>query len=144
MTHARKTRNKNQKKRRRKSKNLFWLVWRRNGFLVLYSRKPYIYNGDWFSLSSECYPNCEVAKNINVGFLTPVPVKLIICATDPDMYIQRYKDCLFISRYVQTAYIGGRPDKMIKEVPHGFRISSKLFPDVTEESGIVGVKIVNI
>ena len=143
----RKTKNKNQKKRRRSGKNIFWLVKsRRTNELILFSRKPYLMqmsNGDiqWFSVYSECYPNVKVAKRMEVDDKSPIMVKLVICNHEPDMYIQRYKDCLFISSHIHTYYIGGKIKAT--EVPHIFRISNKLFPDVTEERGIVGIKIVS-
>lgn len=147
-----KTKNKNQKKRRRSGKNIFWLVKsRRTNELILFSRKPCLMqvpkefhcNGDlqWFSVYSECYPNMKVAERMEIDDKTPIMVKLVICDNEPDMYIQRYKDCLFINRHTQTYYIGGK--EKVTEVPHAFRISNKLFPDVTEESGIVGVKIIH-
>lgn len=153
MTAMRKTKNKNQKKRRRGGKNIFWLVKnRRTNELILFSRKPYLMhvpkefhcNEDlqWFSVYSECYPNVKVAKRMRVDDETPIMVKLAICDNEPDMYIQRYKDCLFINSHLLTYYIGGKRE--VTKVPHSFRISNKLFPDVTEESGIVGVKIVSL
>ena len=93
------------------------------------------------SIYAECYPPLKVGERIPVDCETPVEVKLIICNTEPDMYIQRYKDCLFINSRLETYYIGGDRHRKVTEVPHSFRISNKLFPDVTEESGIVGVKI---
>lgn len=149
MTVMRKTKNKNQKKRRRSGKNIFWLVKsRRTNELILFSRKPHLMefhcSGDlqWFSVYSKCYPNIKVAKRIEIDNKTPIMVKLAICDNEPDMYIQRYKDCLFINSHLHTFYIGGRRE--VTEVPHVFRISNKLFPDVTEKSGIVGIKIVSL
>ena len=147
MAQSNKVKNKNQKKRRWSGKNIFWLVMSKRGpYPILYSRKPYLvyFNENheyWFSVHSECYPNINTAKRLQVDSKTPVPVKLIICNDNPDMYIQRYKDCLFIKSRLETYYRGVQK---VTEVPHGFRISNKLFPDVTEESGIVGVKIVKI
>lgn len=147
-----KTKHKNQRKRRRSGKNLFWLVKsRRTNELILFSRKPYLmqmpkeyqYKEDccWFSVYSECHPNIKVAERMEIDDETPIMVRLEICNYEPDMYIQRYKDCLFINSHTQTYYIGGK--EKVTEVPHVFRISNKLFPDVTEESGIVGVKIIH-
>ena len=146
MPASSKTKNKNQKKRRRGGKNLFWLVMNKRGhYPILYSRKPYICSYEdqeyWFSVYSESYPNLHAAERLQVDSETPVPVKLIICNDNPDMYIQRYKDCLFIGSSTQTYYRGG---KKVTEVPHNCWISNKLFQDVTDESGIVGVKIVKI
>ena len=75
----------------------------------------------------------------------PVPAKLIIVIDNPDFYIQRYKDCLFIDRRISTR-ICFRNGKYVNEkyVRHVFRISNKLFPDITEESGIIGVKVQRI
>jgi hypothetical protein len=55
------------------------------------------------------------------------------------MFIQRKGDNLFISndkvRIIKWSF------KIITELKYPTRISPKLFPEVTEESGIVGVKI---
>jgi len=143
-----KTKNKNSRKHRRSGKNLFWLVRSiRTNELILYSRKPYLMqlpkgNFYWFSVYSECYPSIKVAERMEIDNKTPIMVRLEICNHEPDMYIQRYKDCLFINSHTQTYYIGCK--EKVTEVPHVFRISNKLFPDVTEKSGIVGIKIISL
>lgn len=143
-----KTKNKNRRKRRRSGKNLFWLVRSISGNeLILYSRKPYLMqltkgNFCWFSVYSECYPGIKVAERMEIDNKTPIMVRLEICSHEPDMYIQRYKDCLFINSHTQTYYIGSKGK--VTEVPHVFRISNKLFPDITEKSGIVGIKIISL
>lgn len=147
-----KTKRKNAKKRKRGANNLFWLVmdteYRRP---VLFARKPYkhtwagVKNLDgfrWFSIHGRFYLSDKVLDRIPADHLNPVKVKLIICNETPDLWIQRYKDCLFANSYLVTYYIGGDRKRKVTQVPHSFRLSNKLFPDVTEESGIVGVKIV--
>ena len=153
-----KTRRKNLRKRKRGGKNIFWLVMSTRGKeAILFARKPYKdtwiskeYIKDykdafrWFSIHGEYYPHNRVLERIPVDHLTPVKVKLIICGENPDLWIQRYKDCLFVNSHLETYYIGGNRNRKVTQVYHNFRLSNKLFPDVTEESGIVGVKIVKI
>lgn len=150
----------------RSGKNEFWLVdsTRKNVFEpLLYSRKPYLIDWSfselkddykdekiWFSCHSKSYPNKDILERIPEAKVSPVPVKLIIAGDyinngiveKPDMYIQRYNDCLFINTHTETVYEGCDENRKTVRVPHAYRISNKLFPDIVEESGIVGVKIV--
>ena len=152
-----KTRNKNKRKRRRNGKNIFWLVLgtgRFSGVPMLFSREPhqyyklasfadYVTNWIWFCNHSLYFPKENILERINVDTELPIKVKLELCDDEPDMYIQRYKDSLFISTYIETYYtyyIFVR--KKHVQVTHVNRISNKLFPEVTEKSGIVGVRIV--
>lgn len=156
-SHSSKTKHKNAKKHRRGGRNIFWLVRStRTNELLLFSRKPVVekapekwkdcYKNEvyWSSSYSEYYPNNQVGERIRVDHIIPIPVKLIICNDNPDMYIQRCKDCLFICSRLETCYIGGNRDRKVTRVPHSQRISNRLFLDVTEESGIVGIKIIKI
>jgi len=157
-SHSSKTKHKNAKKHRRGGKNLFWLVrsTRTNG-LILFSRKPVVEKAPekwkdryengvyWSSFYSEYFlNNHQVGERIQVDHIIPIPVKLIICNDNPDMYIQRCKDCLFICSHLETYYIGGNRNRKVTRVPHSQRISNKLFLDVTEESGIIGIRIIKI
>ncbi len=87
-------------------------------------------------------------------------VRLRLCAEgeEPDLFIQRVADNLFIfcttisvGRWkpreggkIKTAILGKHRFVEEKEVPHVNRISNKLFPEVTEESGVTGVMIERI
>ena len=164
-----KTHNKNAKKHRRSSKNLFWLARdRRKGVkcLILFNRKPSLHNyfspqyaddyidGKWWETWNGYYHlnDKEVMNRFSdIDYDTePVPVKLILAGIKcwdgvnevPDLYIQRYRDCLFIGKKYYRSWIGGNKKRECINIPHAARISNKLFPDVTEESGILGVKIV--
>ena len=150
----------NKRIRRRCGKNLFWLVkstYKCNESPILFSRKPHLVNWPyhqyeyeeqniWMASHEEYFPKQNILERIPEAKNGPVPVKLIIggCFGEnkPDMYIQRYNDNLFISTHTETVYLGGIDGEKVVRVPHLFRISNKLFPDVTEESGIVGVIIV--
>lgn len=151
-----KTKNKNQKKRRRGGKNEFWLVMdTRCNQPLLFARKPYKISAPnteyawcykdgfyWFSRYGEYYPSLNVMDRLQFGHKTPIKVKLVICDDEnPDLYIQRWKDCLFFSGRIERLWICGDKDREVIRVSHNLRLSNKLFPDITEESGIVGVKI---
>lgn len=152
-----KCRHKNAKKRRRGHRNLFWLVLSTEGagIVSLFARKPnkekipndeyrkyYTEDFRWGSNHSVYHPNGSVRNRLPVDKLVPTKVRLVICNDNPDLYMQRYKDCLFVNSHLVTYYIGGDRNRKVTQVPHTFRLSNKLFPDVTEESGIVGLKIV--
>lgn len=164
-----KTQSKNAKKHRRSSKNLFWLARdRRKGVkcLILFHRKPSLHtyfseqwrddyvDGKWWESWHDYYhlDGKEVMDRFSdIDYDTePVPVKLILAGIKcwdgvnevPDLYIQRYRDCLFIGKKYYRSWIGGNKKRECINIPHAVRISNKLFPDLTEESGIVGVKIV--
>lgn len=146
----------NKRKKNRGYKNLFWLVKSTSigsRELILYNRKPYkemlphdyIYaknyhdESRWWSSHSENYPNNETIERFpGITHNDLIPVELIIDNDNPDMLIQRKKDNLFISSGTTKYIKGGRE---VVELRYPTRISPKLFPEVTEESGIVGVKI---
>ncbi len=150
------TKKHNQRKRNRGYKNLFWLVRStRIGSkdLILYNRKPYKYpvSGEyaseycggvrWISGHSESYTSGDLINRFpEIDYETLIPVKLIIDSDNsPDMLIQRKKDNLFISNS-KVKVIKGTGEE-IHELRYPTRISPKLFRDITEELGIVGVRI---
>lgn len=164
-----KTQSKNAKKHRRRGRNLFWVARDRHKgskCLIVYTRKPTLYNyfseqwrddyvdGKWWETWDNYFhvPRLNLREPFSdIEYDTePVPVKLILMGVKcwdgveekPDMYIQRYRDCLFIDINYYESWIGGNKKRKCLNVPHNMRISNKLFPDITEESGIVGVKIV--
>jgi hypothetical protein len=125
----------------------------------MYCRKPYkekvfdeyreYYEFDWRWWSSchdDHYPNNDSGLLDRITGLSktePIRVKLIIYSGEkPDFYIQRVGENLYMSSHLSVYYIGGNRNRKVVEVPHGCRISNKLFPDVVDESGIVGVRIV--
>jgi hypothetical protein len=148
----------NKRKKNRGYKNLFWLV--KNTIigsreLILYNRKPYKEKlppddkyaehyhdkSRWYSLHDQSYPGKSTIERFSwIGPNDIIPVELVIDNDNPDMLIQRKKDNLFISSGT-TKYIKMVSREEIIELRYPSRISPKLFPEVTEESGIVGVKI---
>jgi hypothetical protein len=149
------TKKHNQRKRRRGYKNLFWLVRSTrigSNLLELYNKKPYkvdysysyiseyYYDKSlWYSCHGVSYPDVKLLDRFSITYDDIVPVELVIDNDSPDMFIQRKGDNLFISndkvRIIKWSF------KIITELKYPTRISPKLFPEVTEESGIVGVKI---
>ena len=147
----------NKRKKNRGYKNLFWLV--KNTIigsreLILYNRKPYKEKlspdyeyaehyhdkSRWYSLHDQSYPGKSTIERFpEIDHNSLVPVELVIDNNNPDLLIQRKKDNLFISGYT-VRMIKGTGEEVI-ELGYPSRISPKLFPEVTEESGIVGVKI---
>lgn len=146
------------------TKNLFWIV--RETFkayrpeLIIFNKKPTLIDDSipehadiyqsgkfWYSIHGSIFMDDKFDKRFSdiTWYSDPIPVKLIIVSDNPDFYIQRYKDCLFIDRRISTC-ICFRNGKYVnkKYVKHEFRISNKLFPDITEESGIIGVKVQRI
>jgi hypothetical protein len=121
--------------------------------LILYNRKPYreklpldyeyakFYHDSyrWFSIHDQSYPRESTMKRFSwITYNDLVPVELVIDNENPDMLIQRRGDNLFISSGTVKYIKGG---KEVVDLRYPSRISSKLFPEVTEELGIVGVKI---
>jgi hypothetical protein len=150
------TKKHNQRKRKRGEKNLFWLT--RSTLigsreLRLYNRKPYKldysyaetseYYYDkvrWFSCHDVSFPRENLGDRfpgIDHNFL--IPIELTIDNENPDMLIQRKKDNLFIAS--STIEVIKGTGEEIQELRYPSRISPKLFPEVTEESGIIGVRI---
>lgn len=145
----------NKRKINRKYKNLFWLT-RSTSIsmeLILYNRKPYreklpldyeyakFYHDSsrWFSIHDQSYPRESTMKRFSwITYNDLVPVELVIDNDNPDMLIQRRGNNLFISSGTVKYIKGG---KEVVDLRYPSRISSKLFPEVTEESGIVGVRI---
>ena len=155
-----KTRSKNIRKKRRNGKNIFWVVlstYKGNNIPLLFSREPvrrkvlgfkeeFDEDWQWFSVHSQYWPYKNGLKNVVVDKYTPVKVMLELCkdGDECDMYIQRYHDCLFISSHLSSYRCGSDFfSKLHVQVPHNFMISNKLFPEVTEKSGVKGVKIVH-
>lgn len=120
--------------------------------------KDHSYNGSrWYSAHGDCYLNRDKCGKFSDVKFEPVMVRLRVCndGEEPDMFIQRVADNLFISsRKMSVTRSRPRTGSKFKslllgkykfseeeEVPHINRISNNLFPDVTEESGIVGVVI---
>ena len=144
--------------------NIFWLVrgteivYRPE--LMVYNKKPkkikyflpeyqHEYDGGlfWHSYHGYVCLNDRYDKRFSdiTRYDDPVAVTLVIDNENPDFYIQRYKDCLFISNRKSTC-IRFKNGKDVREeyVAHDNRISNKLFPDITEDSGIVGVRLERI
>lgn len=149
------TKKHNQRKRKRSEKNLFWLV--RSTLigsqqLELYNRKPYkidysyseiskrYHDGSvWSSYHGMSYPKKDLIDRFpDIDHNSLIPVKLVINRDNPDMLIQRIKSNLFISEGT-VKYI--KRGKEVMELRCPTRISPKLFPEITEESGIIGVRI---
>ena len=120
--------------------------------------KDHSYKGSrWYSAHGDCYLNRDKCGKFSDVKFEPVMVRLRACndGEEPDMFIQRVADNLYISCKTitvgrwkprdggkfKTAILGKRMFVEENEVPHLNRISNKLFPEVTEESGIVGVVI---
>ena len=154
------TQKHNQRKRDRGKRNLFWLVKSTlvgSEQLILYNRKPYKINIayskyainyydklKWFSGHSEYYVNGgsynkDLANKFNITHNDLIPVRLVRCDYKPNLFIKRKKENLFISN--ETIKIVRGTGEEILELQAPSRISPKLFPEVTEKSGIVGVVI---
>lgn len=150
------------RRKSRKGKNLFWLTRStRKGskILILFNREPYKedwsfceYADDyydkkiWFSCHGESYPRKEtcLTKFLDITHEKAIPVKLVIDTEgEPDLFIQRVRDNLFIGPDIFKVYCGS---KMIEKfrISHHSRISNKLFPEITDETEIVGVRIERI
>ena len=146
------------------AKNLVWIV--RETYkacrpeLIVFNKKPTLIDDSipehadiyqsgkwWYSIHGCIFYDDKFDKRFSdiTWYSDPIPVKLIIVSDNPDFYIQRYKDCLFMDQRISTC-ICFRNGKYVnkKYVKHEFRISNKLFPDITEESGIIGVKLERI
>ena len=87
----------------------------------------------------------------------PVKVRLVITQDkNPDLYMQRYHDCLFLANHLEYYWHAVKEDNKFKKifrkhkwvkasrVPHVKMISNKLFPEVTEETGVVKINIERI
>lgn len=135
--------------------NKFWLVKSlRYEEYMLYNKVPRVeYSGvftDWYSIHGRCGLSKATAERFSdiKSSSAPVAVRLVRTDSDtPDFYVQRYRDCLFISERLYTTLVPRKRKffgyKWIEteEVPHCYRISNKLFPEITEESGIVKFNI---
>ena len=156
--------NHNRRKKRRAGRNLFYLVRSTekvlNPSLILCNRKPHkdkvwvkyadkYYDGlRWISVYGMCYLKInrdEIKYNTE-----PTPVRLVLTNENPDIYIQRVGENLYIGELETfekySKHLIGMlfRVKKITQVKHVFRISPKLFPEVTEKNGYKGVKIVPI
>lgn len=138
---------KHKRKKTRGERNLFWLVKSTEyNILLLFNRKPYKRRVSWWKRLFYDYKEDFVWESVHgcsylhvdqfpsISRLCPIPVHLIIIKDDmeADMFIQRIKDNLFIDNSKTS----------LKR--HYFRISNKLFPEITEKSGVVKVKLVAI
>lgn len=144
----------NYRKRRRAGRNLFYLVRSTekvsNPSLILCNRKPHkdkvwdkyadkYYDGlRWISVYGMCY--LRINKDEIKYNTEPMPVRLVLTDENPDIYIQRVGENFYIGE-LETFLFGV---KKITQVKHVFRISPKLFPEITEKDGYKGVKIVPI
>ena len=117
----------------------------------------YYNNEIWSARHGKCY----FAKRSNYKFqdLTydsePIKVKLVRCNDDndiPDFYIQRCGENFFITNKKERVWKAVKNDGFFKffkkwkwvefeQVPHICRISNKLFPEITEEMGVVEMMI---
>lgn len=155
--------NGNIRYKRRAYKNLFWLVrhtLRGSRSLILYNREPqkldwsrseyadeYNEKFIWISSHDQSYLGAKsYSKFSDVTWRKPIKVRLVLSHdSDPDMYIQRVGENLFIDCMImEYSKWGGNDYYKVKEIKHCFRISNKLFPEVTEKMGIVSVKIERI
>lgn len=147
-----KTKSHNRRLHNRGGKNVFWLAvntYKHINEPVLFSRKPTsetISTGtDWHASHSKYYPNRTVLDRLNIDphdkTIFPLKVRLET-TTDPhpDLYIQRLRNHIFIASYTITFF----HNAWKTEVPHNSMLSQKLFPEITEESGIKGIKILPI
>lgn len=154
------TKKHNQRKRDRGKRNLFWLVKSTlvgSKQLILYNRKPYkidisysryainYYDKlEWFSGHSESYVNSEshnkdLIDKFPITHNDLIPVRLVKCDSNPNLFIKRKNGNLFMSNGTIVVIRGTGEEILELQAPS--RISPKLFPEVTEESGIVGVII---
>ena len=115
-------------------------------------------NKIWTSSHGFCYLKEEIQKFNDIGYDSePLKVRLEITQDEnPDLYMQRYGSCLFISNHVERYWHAVKEDNKIKKifrkykwiedsrVPHVKMISNKLFPEITEETGVVKINIVRI
>ena len=149
----------NYRKKRRAGRNLFYLVRSTekvlNPCLILCNRKPHkdkvwdkyadkYYDGlDWRSVYGMCYPKIDRDE---IKYDTdPIPVRLVLTEENPEIYIQRVGENLYIGEletFEKYRMLFGV--KKVTQVRHVFRISPKLFPELTEKDGYKGVKIVPI
>lgn len=135
--------------------NKFWLVKSlRHEEYELYNKVPHVeYSGvftDWYSTHDHCYLSKTTAERFSdiKSSSAPVAVRLVRTDSDtPDFYVQRYLDCLFINNRLDKVLVPrkrkffGYKWVEVEEVPHVYRISNKLFPEITEKSGIVKFNI---
>ena len=130
-----------------------------------YRNKDNYHDGKIWSSNHSYYPLYgkeyeEKFKDIDHN-TEPVPVRLVPTDSEtPDLYVQRYKDCLFINTSLVTYVTYRRSEHWLKRyfpifdfgwdrnvrnsVPHNYMISNKLFPEITEKSGIVKMNIERI
>jgi hypothetical protein len=154
----------NYRKKRRAGRNLFYLVRSTekvsNPGLILCSRKPHkdkvwdkfadkYYDGlRWGSVYGMCYP--KINRDEIKYDTEPIPVRLVLTDENPDLYIQRVSENLYIGeletfeKYYKHLIGMLFRVKKITQVKHVFRISPKLFPEITEKDGYRGVKIETI
>lgn len=151
----------NYRKKRRAERNLFYLVRSTekvsNPLLILCNRKPHkdkvwvkyadkYYDGlSWRSVYGMCY--LKINRDEIKYDTEPIPVRLVLTNENPDTYIQRVGENLYIGeleKFDKYRRLMFRVKKKVIQVKHVFRISPKLFPEITEKDGYRGVKIVPI
>ena len=114
----------------------------------------------WGARHSHCYLGKQTYEKFADVDRSTEPVEVRLVPTDsetPDIYVQRYRDCLFINNRLERYYsprrrtLFGRKFKILgwkyvecERVPHIYRISNKLFPEITEECGPVKFNIERI
>lgn len=140
------------------AENKFWVVKSlRYEEYMMYNKVPYVENFarfiDWFSVHDHCFLSKATAERFSdiKSSSAPVAVKLVRTDSDtPDFYVQRYRDCLFINDRLITTLVPRKRKFLgykwveVEEVPHGYRISNKLFPEITEADGPVKFNIEKI
>ena len=154
--------------------NKFWIVNARvqgnDNVWKIYNGKPSLYeisygsfgflkdNKYWYSIH-DSLTLCGVTFPDIGPDTEPVPVRLVLTdeLSRPDLFIQREKDNLYMHWRTETfkhyvrrlksrwvPWFWNYKEVEVTRVPHDFRISNKLFPEITEESGIVGMDIERI
>lgn len=113
----------------------------------------------WYSRHGHCVlsERSEAKFDHLNNYSEPVKVRLVRTTDgNPDLYVQRYRDCLFINSSTERFWYAVKRAKGFLRffskwkwvesvrVPHFARISNKLFPEITENDGIVEMIIEKI
>ena len=107
----------------------------------------------WSGVHSNCYLGKQSWEKVSdiTRDTEPVAVRLVPTDSDePDFYVQRCGENLFIGNRLEKYYTNVKRKligwKCIEEdgVPHMYRISNKLFPEITDECGPVKFNIERI
>ena len=150
--------------------NIFWVVKSTEGIdkYLLFNSKPnkikwhsFLKDKDeelWVARHSHLPLSKESAEKFkDIQGEDMAKVSLIITEDEnPDLFIQRYKECLFIANHLEPYWHLVKEDNKLKKifrkhkwvrdtrVPHFHMISNKLFHNVTEETGVVKINVVRI